>query len=339
MKESSSKRRLSTPSPAVPEGLWDVLPAQAKQRRNFEARLRIAFEQCSYGEVICPTFEFYDNLAVETGAVIEGDMVRFMGSDGRLLALRPEMTTAIARIVAQRLDPADEPHRLFYIANVFREHSSRQGQPREFWQAGVERVGGGTAADDAEVVSLFIETLSTSGLSDFQIGLGQIDFIRCILSELPLSGPDRTRLSAALAARSLVEYERIVRGAGLGDEVIRKLLALPGLQGGAEVLEKAAELVMGDGSEAALANLRNVYKCLQTAGYDERVILDLGIIRDYAYYTGMIFEAYTPALGVPLGGGGRYDTLLAEFGYDAPAAGFALGIERIERALARSGGS
>lgn len=323
--------------PGVPEGLWDILPGAAKKRRALEARLRDAFEGRLYGEVICPTFEFYDNLAVEMGPAVKGDMVRFMGSDGRLLALRPEMTTAIARVVAQRLRPKDEPHRLYYISNVFREHPSKQEQPREFWQAGVERIGGGTVEDDTEILALFIETLSAAGIKDFQVGLGRIDFLGGILAALQVEELERERMRAALAARSLVEYESIVRGHGFDGPTTEKLLAVPGIRGGAPALELARSMGAGDQAEATIDEMGRLYANLEEAGYADRVVVDFGLIRDFGYYTGMVFEAYVPGFGATLGGGGRYDKLLAEFGYASPAAGFALGLERLERACELTG--
>ena len=331
--------RARVQDPAAPEGLWDILPARAKKRRALESRLRASFEAREYGEVISPSFEFYENLAVETGKALRGEMVRFMGTDGRLLALRPEMTTSIARVAAQRLRREDEPHRLYYIANVFREHSSKQGQPREFRQAGVERIGGGSPEDDAEIVLLFIETLAAAGLNDFKVGLGRIDFLGRVLEELELGGEEKDGLRAALAGRNLVRYKELVRHLALGDEVTADLLVLPGLSGDVEVLERAQALSERRGGSEVLAGLRRVYEILSAAGVADRVILDLGIVRDFDYYTGIIFEAYTPALGAVLGGGGRYDNLLAEFGYETPAAGFALGLERLESALAESGGA
>lgn len=326
-------------TPAAPEGLVDILPAEAKKRRVLEARLRSAFEDRAYGEVICPTFEFYDLLSVEAGSAIKRDMVRFIGSDGRLLALRPEMTTTIARVVAQRLDPAQSPHRLYYLANVFREHPSKQGQPREFWQAGVELVGSGSAADDVEVVGLFIETLDAAGLAGFQVGLGQIDYLDGCLNDLAINESQRESLRSALADRSLVAYEAAVRDLGLDASVAENLLAIPALRGGRETLAAAEELAIGRQAKLALGRLKQVYAGLGEAGFADRLIIDFGILRSFDYYTGLIFEAYVPGLGAPVGGGGRYDNLLSEFGAPAPAAGFAVGLERLQLALARGVGS
>ncbi len=323
-------------TPTIPEGLRDILPAEAKARRELEARLRRAFEARGFGEVICPTFEFYDLLSIEAGPAVKRDMVRFMGADGRLLALRPEMTTTIAREAAQRLNPAAGPRLLYYIANVFREDFSKQGRVREFWQAGVELIGGaGVVDDDVAVVALFIEALQAAGLAEFQIGLGQTAFLDGAFKALPLAEGGRARLRAALARRSLVDYRAAVEAQKLDAKTVAKLLAAPALRGGADVIEAAQELVIGEEAAAALARLEEVYSGLKSAGLTERVLFDLGLWRGFDYYTGVIFEAYAPGLGVPVGAGGRYDELLAEFGAPAPAAGFAVGLERLQLALTK----
>ncbi|MDP1809229.1 MAG: ATP phosphoribosyltransferase regulatory subunit [Actinomycetota bacterium] len=328
----------TTRRPSIPEGLRDILPAEAKARRDLEGRLRAAFEGRAFGEVISPTFEFYDLLSVEAGAAVKRDMVRFMGSDGRLLALRPEMTTTIARVVTQRLEPEAGPHRLYYIANVFREEFSKQGRAREFWQAGIELVGGAGGTDaDTEVIALFVEALDAAGLAGFQVGLGQIGFLEGALRALPVTETDRERLRSALDGRSLVEYRAAVAALGLDDETVAKLLAIPTLRGGPDVFKAAAGLVIGDDARAALDRLQEIWSGLDAAGLADRVVIDLGIWRSFDYYTGLVFEAYAPGLGVPLGSGGRYDNLLAEFGRPQPAAGFALGLERIQLALSQPG--
>jgi len=324
-------------TPSIPDGLRDILPAEAASRRRLETRLRRAFEERAFGEVISPTFEFYDLLSVEAGSALKREMVRFMGSDGRLLALRPEMTTTIARVVAQRLDREAGPHRLYYVANVFREEFSKHGQAREFWQAGIELVGGAGGRDaDAEVIALFVEALAAAGLVDFQVGLGQIGFLEGALKALPVTEAGRESLRSALDERSLVKYRAAVGALGLDDKSAAKLISIPTLRGGPDIFETAESLAIGDEAGAALDHLKDVWAELDSVGLADRVVIDLGLWRGFDYYTGLVFEAYTPGLGVPVGSGGRYDNLLAEFGRPQPAAGFAVGLERLQLALAQS---
>jgi ATP phosphoribosyltransferase regulatory subunit len=138
----------------------------------------------------------------------------------------------------------------------------------------------------------------------------------------------RPELLATLARRDFVQLEHLLASAGLPDEAAGLLLSVPQRRGGPEVLAdvpaSAAEAVSG---------LRQVHELLapQVA---ERVIFDLGLLRSIGYYTGAVFEVYDPALGAPLGGGGRYDELLGRYGRSLPAVGFALGIDRLHIALA-----
>jgi ATP phosphoribosyltransferase regulatory subunit len=137
----------------------------------------------------------------------------------------------------------------------------------------------------------------------------------------------RARILHELVTRDFVGLEREVAAAGVDGEAADLLVRVPQMRGGADVLEG------GGGPVAeALAGMRAVRERLEPAA-SERVIFDLGLVRDLGYYTGAVFEVYDPALGVPLGGGGRYDDLLGRFGRPLPAVGFALNVERLHIAL------
>ena len=321
---------------ATPLGLRDLLPAEVRKRRQLEASIRGAFEKRGFGEVICPTFEFYDLLSVEASTAVKQDMVRFIGSDGRILALRPEMTTAIARLAVKKLDLGQGPYPFYYIANVFREEFSREGLVREIRQAGVELIGRGGVEEDTDIIALFIETLKATGLSDIQVGLGQIGFLESVLRALPVSEAERSELRAAMAARSLVKYEKALSRIDLKNGLTEKLLKLPTARGDKEALENAEALVVNSTVETELKRLIDVYSGLCERGLDGCVSIDFGIWHDFNYYTGLGFEAYAPGIGRPLGGGGRYDNLLAELGKPAPAAGFAIDLKDLQALTARS---
>jgi ATP phosphoribosyltransferase regulatory subunit len=137
----------------------------------------------------------------------------------------------------------------------------------------------------------------------------------------------RGELLAALARRDFVGLESLLHAAGLPDEAAQLLLSVPQRRGGPEVLADAPAL-----AAEAVSGLRQVHELLAPA-VAERVIFDFGLLRSIGYYTGAVFEVYDPALGAPLGGGGRYDELLGRFGRSLPAVGFALGIDRLHIAL------
>jgi len=312
----------------TPPGTRDILPAEMRELRALEAALRATFEQHGFGEVATPTIEYAEVLR-------QGDeryanaAYRFFDERGDLLAMRSDMTIPIARLVATRLQSEEPPFRLSYIAHAYRAVSPQRGQMREFTQAGVELIGAPAPEGTAEVVEVLSGALDTAGLNRAIVGLGDADLYSQLLSGVGVGDEARRRILDRLAAHDLVGLEMEVdRVEGIGSEAQATLLALPGMRGGPEVLDRATELG-GEAVERATQRLRATYDALAARGVADRVQLDLGLLRDLGYYTGAILEVYDPALGHILGGGGRYDRLLGRFGRELPAAGFALYLERV----------
>lgn len=322
---------------SIPRGLRDILPAEAAEREVIQRKLRNTFKSWGYGQIITPVFEYYSSLSSEAGETIEREMFKFFDRDGSLLALRPEMTTPIARAVAQRLKGKGLPQRLFYLANVFREEMPQRGQQRQFCQAGVELIGSREPIADAEVLAVMIDSLRSLGLKGFQVGVGQIEFFRGAVESANISERDQTKIREAIVKRDLVGLERLTGKLSLPSSARDGLIEIPTLRGREEIIDKAQKYVTNKRSQESLENLAEVYRLLKTFGAGDFIILDLGIIRNFDYYTGVIFEAYAAGLGFPIGGGGRYDNLLSEFEFDTPAAGFALGLDRLHITLAEQG--
>lgn len=319
--------------PAIPEGLRDIMPAEAGELRVLEKSLKNIFAGWSYGEVITPAFEFFRTLSTDAGDSIKNEMFRFFDGDGIQLALRPEMTIPIARLTSQRLKDVPGPHRLYYFSNVFRKEPSLMGQRREFFQAGTELIGAGGSVADAEVLAILIEALLDCGLDDFQVGIGQMALLRSIFGSLNINRSLQKKLEAAGSKGDLVSFKRLLFDSG-ADQGAKDLIEyVISLRGGPEVFDQLGTLTLSRESRSEIDELRSTIDILIEIGLGKRIIIDLGLIRDFDYYTGIIFEAYTPRLGLPLGGGGRYDNLLSDFGYPVPAAGFAVGIERLHLAV------
>ena len=323
--------------PQVPYGTKDILPQDAARKRRVENELARLFLAWGYQEVVTPTFEYHETL--KAGAPEESDdsSFRFFDRNGRMLALRPYMTTPIARVAVMRMKDDPLPFRLFYLANVFRQEESQAGRQCEFYQAGVELLGAGGIAADAEVVALAVEALLAAGLADFQICLGQVDFIGGIMTEAGLDAQTGQAVKRLLLERNLVGLAELLDECRIDDDIKQLLQQLPMLHGKLELLQQVRERVKNPISQAAIDNLADIYGLLQSYGIDRYVTFDLGIIRDFEYYTGMVFEAYTSGLGYPICGGGRYDRMAGSFGREQPATGFALGIERVLMALERQG--
>ena len=319
----------------IPYGTRDFLPNEAADKRAIETKLAELFAEWGYEEVVTPTIEYLDNLTLGSNSNLQDHLFKLFDKDNRTLALRHEMTTPIARLVSSRLKDYPLPMKLSYISSVFRQEQTQMGRQCEFHQAGVELIGSADVSADAEVIALAINVLKESGLNNFQVCLGQVDFINGIMQQCCLTSKCKSKIRKAIENRNLVELGQIVDETQLSDDAKAILKQLPLLHGGEEVLAKAYNMAMNEQSRLALDNLKEIYQLLKSYRVADYVTFDLGVIRNFSYYTGLVFEVYTPGLGFPVCGGGRYDNMLEAFGCNRPATGFALGIERVLLAMER----
>ena len=320
-------------SRSIPAGTRDILPEEMRELRAIEAALGELFEGAGYGEVQTPVLEFQEDAAASAGRGAD-PAYRFFDRAGAALALRSDMTVPIARLVASRFRDEEGPLRLRYSGRIYRSVQPQRGEMRELHQIGIELIGADPPAGTIEVIRLLVAALDAIGLRRAVVGLGDADLFRQLLDELEVAGPARDRILACLEAHDLVAIEAEAGDlAGVGDAARCTIVALSNLRGGAEVLERA-HAIGGAAVERATSRLAAVHEGLVAAGIADRVQLDLGLMRDLGYYTGAILEVYDPAHGDVLGGGGRYDDLLASFGRPMTAAGFALYLDRLHLAQA-----
>jgi ATP phosphoribosyltransferase regulatory subunit len=324
----------------LPKGARLYLPDEAAHKRLVEQRLLGVFRRWGYREVVTPAYEYFDVLSRGTDHDLQERMFKMVEREsGRLLALRADVTPQIARIVATRMRDEPKPLRLAYVTNVFRYDEPQVGRYREFYQAGVELVGLPNPEGDAEMIAMSVEGLRSLGLAEFQIDVGQADFFRGVVEDLGVDETSAHELRSALGRKDQSSLERLVGELRAPSAVTELLLALPTLYGRGDVLDRAERMVKSPRSEAALANLAEVYRLLRAYGLADSVLLDLGEVRGFDYYSGVHFEAYVSGLGAPLVGGGRYDQMLARFGYDCPATGFAVEVGRALLAMDSQGAS
>jgi ATP phosphoribosyltransferase regulatory subunit len=314
----------------VPPGTRDVLPEEMRELRALSGSLHGSFDRAGYGEVWTPALEYEDVLQLGdppwrgTGDRATGAGFRLFDDRGHVLALRSDATIPIARLVANRYPGEAGPLRLCYFAHAYRAAERGSGHAREFLQGGIELIGVGGAEGDAEVIGLVVDALSEAGLRRHRIGLGDGMLYRALLTRAGISDADAAPLLDSLWKRDLVGLEAHVERLGLSEPERSTLVELPTLRGGPEVLER----IEGPGAD----NLRAVHELLADRGVADRVIFDLGLLRDLGYYTGTIFEVLDPAVAFPLGGGGRYDELLGRFGESRPACGAGLDLQRVHAA-------
>jgi len=313
----------------IPKGLNDLLPGEVLKRRLLENRISKIFTQWGYQEIITPTFEFYEILAKGAGSIMKKEMIKFFDREGNIIALRPEMTTPIARVVSSKMQQESKPIRAYYIGNVFRYDDFKVGSQREFCQAGVELIGVNSKEADAEVIALTIECLKNSGLKNFFIDIGQVNFFNGIMESIKITAGKKREIKEAILNKDFVLLDKILSSENIQNKEKEFILKLPTLRGKEEVLELAEKMVNHKLSLAALEEIKEVFHLLRDYNLEKYVLIDLGIIRDFDYYTGIIFEGYTEYLGFPICGGGRYDHLYLKFGENLPSTGFAIGLERL----------
>jgi ATP phosphoribosyltransferase len=323
--------------PVTPRGFRDVLFEEAAERRAVTSAVSEVFLRGGFRFVETPALEEYATLEAAAGSSLEGTAFRMVDLDGSLLALRPEMTLPIARLAAARLSDRPGPHRLCYAGDVYREHASLRGEARQFAQLGVELLGANGPVSDAEVVGTLVDALAATGLEDFTVGVGTVAVLRALIEAAGVGERWSREVLAAAHARNLVELDRLAGSPGVADGVGDALRKVVRIGGGREAIRACREVTGPVGCAGSLDALEAAWDLLEASGASTRVRVDFGILRSFDYYTGLIVEAYAPGLGMPLGGGGRYDDVLAAFGVPMPAAGFALSLERVMIALAAQG--
>jgi ATP phosphoribosyltransferase regulatory subunit len=311
----------------IPSGTRDVLPDETREVRAITDTLRGVFERHGYGEVYTPALE-YESVLARADLAEAQPAYRVFDESGAVLVLRSDMTVPIARVVATRYAASEPPLRFCYFAHCYRGVRPQRGQPRELLQAGIELIGSPAPEGTAEALTVLCHALDAVGLKDYRIGLGDASLFPALMASLQVREPVRQGLLEALVRRDFVDLQQRIADAGLSGEAAELLLDVPQRRGGPELLREAPAPAV-----EPVTGMRRVHELLDPQ-VASRVIFDLGLIRNIGYYTGAVFEVYDPALGGPIGGGGRYDELLGRFGRSLPAVGFALGVDRLHMALA-----
>lgn len=312
-----------------PTGVKDYLPNAVSKLRRIERDVLECMRLWGYEQIMTPTIEYYDTVGVAS-ATSDQKLFKLLNQRGTTIVLRSDMTAPIARVVGSLLKEQPFPLRLSYHGNVFRAFEEEAGREAEFYQTGVELVGDPSPEADAEVIALAIASLQAAGVPSFKIAIGHVGFLNGLFEEtLPGRAVEQEELKACLLQRDHVGYRDILRRLSLEEVWQRELEGILRLRGGEEVCRQALQLSDNAGAQTAIRHLCEVWDVLAAYGVQEHVLIDLTMIGDFSYYTGMTFEGYASQLGFPVCSGGRYDNLLAQFGRSAPATGFALKTTRI----------
>lgn len=310
-------------------GTRDIYPKEARMRKKIRETLCALFESWGYEEVEPPTIESYQILSKTIGEEIRRRMYQFVNREGKLVCLRPEFTTSVARMFVKERHE-NLPWRVYYAGKIFRYPTSPFRLESELTQIGVENIGSNTTQSDGEVIALAIASLREIKVQEFQMDIGHVGIFRYLLSQLPLEEEEKNRLKDLTKKRDFVALEEFWCRKKLEKHPAAKFfLNFPFLRGKKEIIPYARELFGDSGWIATLSYLEEIFQRLEDFGFGDRVFLNLGLIRDFDYYTGVIWEGFSSRLGYPILAGGRYDELLGLLGKNLPACGFALFLERV----------
>ena len=319
----------------TPEGVRDIYGKEYARKLETEEHIRRQFNLYGYQDIQTPTFEFFDVFSREIGTTPSKELYKFFDKEGNTLVLRPDFTPSMARCAAKYFMDENVPIRFCYAGNTFTNTSSLQGKLKEVTQMGAELMNDGSVEADGEMIAMAVEALKESGLKDFQVSIGQVEYFKGICAQAGIMDETELELREFISGKNIFGAEELLVQKGIPDRYKQMLLKTSDYFGTAEVLEQAKTPDLNERSLNAILRLEKLYHVLCEYGVDKYISFDLGMLSKYNYYTGVIFKVYTYGVGDAIAKGGRYDSLLGYFGKNASAIGFVVVIDDLLLALER----
>ncbi|MDF2504813.1 MULTISPECIES: ATP phosphoribosyltransferase regulatory subunit [Clostridium] len=319
----------------IPDGTKDILFQECVSKVKIEDLIRDVYINYGYHEIISPTLEFYDVFNMENQPIPQEKMYKLFDNRGRILVLRSDMTTPIARIAATKIKPDMYPLKLCYSQNIFRVNEVLNGKLSEFTQSGIEIIGVDSIRGDIEAIITGIEALNKIGLKNFKIEIGDSQFFRQLTENLPLSDEDKESIRLFIQNKNIAGLREFLSSNDkvIDENALEILQRLPELFGGKEVITETRELLGKSYGVKALENIERVYEIMEKLGFSKYISIDLGMVQNLNYYSGLIFRGYCMDAGDSILSGGRYDKLIENFGEKLPATGLAINVDIVLQAL------
>lgn len=323
----------------TPEGVRDIYGNELAGKEHIEQVIGRKLSSFGYESIETPTFEFFDVFSKEIGTTPSKELYKFFDKEGNTLVLRPDFTPSIARCAAKYYMDETQPIRFCYKGNTFINTGSLQGKLKEVTQMGAELMNDDSVEADAEMIALVVESLLQTGLKEFQISIGEVEYFKGLCEEAGLSLETAEDLRELISGKNLFGAEELLKERNVCTEERERLLKISDFFGAVEILDEAEEQVHNETSKQAVLHLKKLYEVLKAYGVEKYVSFDLGMLSKYHYYTGVIFKAFSYGVGDAIVKGGRYDKLLGYFGKSAPAIGFAVVIDDLLLSLERQNGT
>ncbi len=331
---------MADPLSKIPDGMRYYFGREARLRRHVEDTAMSVFDGWSYEEITTPTVDYYALFERGLGKQEAHRAFRFTDADGRLLALRPDVTSTVARAAATLFALRPRPLRLCYTAPVFRQHAPSHAEwKRESSQIGCELIGAGNGVADMEVLTIAVEIIKRLGLGQkYCIALNNAEVFNGVTEGLALDAEAGAEMRRLIDVRDATELERFLALYTSPSERVA-LSRLTQLSGKKETLDEARRMMTNPRSRAALDSLESSWRVIESLDLTDRFEIDLGDVSGFDYYTGLTFKIYLDGAGTRVGSGGRYDRLSANFGKAEPAVGFVLDLDALTSVLSRSSDS
>lgn len=314
----------------IPDGTRDITNEECIIKQRIIKNINKIFDSWGYKEVITPTIEFYETFKYDNSGLKEENMYKFFDNKGRILVLRPDMTVPVARVVVTKLKDTKGISRLRYQANVFRVYEELAGMRNEYTDCGIELFSKEKNFSDLETLIIAIETLTSIGVKDFKLEIGDVNFFKSALEQLNISQEDSLSLAELVEKKRLKSLSDFLNNLSIDYDKKKFFMELPLIFGsGKELLDKYEEISFTSKMKASVKYLKSLYGKLEKLGYESCVSFDLGIIPRLNYYTGIIFRGFIQGSGNFVLSGGRYDELMKDFGQDLKAIGFSINIDEL----------
>lgn len=313
----------------IPEGARDLIFTECRRKKIIINGLEKTFESFGYDEVITPTVEYYKTFSIDDECMDEEKIYKFFESSGRILALRPDMTLPIARVVSTKMKEIEPPIRLRYTSNIFRVNRKFGGKKNEYTDLGIELIGVPELDGDIEALTMALEGFKKLNISNFKLEIGNIKFFNEIFDKCKIKEDEKEKLAELIEEKSLIELEKFLNSLEIEESKKNFLKRLPWLFGDEDVLNNNIEFKDDKDVMSAIVYLKKINNILKELGYEDNITFDLGMVPGVNYYTGIIFKGYIEGARAPVLSGGRYDNLIKSFGRDLPAVGFSIDVDLI----------
>ncbi|MBQ9624841.1 MAG: ATP phosphoribosyltransferase regulatory subunit [Clostridia bacterium] len=306
----------------IPEGVKDTLCKESENKDKLIKALKELYRSYGYRKIETPTFEYYDTFFEIKNTVDKDRALKIIDSDGKILILRPDVTTPIVRTVINNFKDRKDYLKFYYNMNIFRKSDFETYGKKEYTQVGIEFIGKNRSFCDSEAITLAIKSLKSCCDEAFKIDIGQTAYLKALLSGIE----NKQAIKETIANKNMIALGEQLENTSVEKEIKEALLKVPYLYGSMEEIEKEA-IICNEGTKQAMESLKHIYEALKLQGLDSYVSFDLGMMQELNYYTGVIFRGYAYGCGKSVLSGGRYGNLFEEEDKDFSGVGFGIDID------------